>query len=415
MQTLILTVVTVLILILSVATQVVAAEQDSKARLVSKPIKQYGFHIQADFRAAAKSADTAFCIPIKVRVSQTSHLLRSLSWPSSQYHSEFSADGLLEEREGHWQWQVPAEGGVLQYCAQLNHSRGPRFDSRITKNWALFRADDLVPAASSRVRRNSHSQTELEFLLPNNWSSITRYPESAENVYNVDNPARLFDRPTGWVQLGELGVRRNLIARTQVAVSAPTGQEVRRLEILTFLTFTLPTVRDWFVDFPERLLVVSATDDMWRGALSGPGSLFLHGDRPLVSENGTSTLLHELVHVAMQREATRDADWIDEGLAEYLALVLLHEAGGLTRYRFKTALETQREWGITAKKLARKNSQGAATAKAVSVFAQLHQELGDQQFRQLVNLLAQPGPAISNNLLRELAEQVAGKAITSLP
>ena len=43
-----------------------------------------------------------------------------------------------------------------------------------------------------------------------------------------------------------------------------------------------------------RLLIVSAGDPMWRGGLSGPSSMFLHSDRPLISENRTSTLLHEL-------------------------------------------------------------------------------------------------------------------------
>jgi len=235
----------------------------------------------------------------------------------------------------------------------------------------------------------------------------------SEHKYKIDNPKRLFDRPTGWVQLGELGVRRDRIADTKTAVSAPIGQEVTRLEILTLLSFTLPTVRAWFPKFPERLLVVSANDGMWRGALSGPASLFIHGERPLISENGTSTVLHELVHVGMQREAS-DADWIDEGLAEYLALVLLHEAGGLTDRRFQNALEDQKRWGESVDQLEMVYSSGAATAKAVSKFAQLHQEIGDKNFRELVKQLAKPGPAITPITLRNMAEQISGQEVRSL-
>ena len=217
------------------------------------------------------------------------------------------------------------------------------------------------------------------------------------------------------MQLGELGIRRDRIAGTQAAVAAPIGQEITRLEIMTLLTFTLPTVRDWFPAFPKRLLIVSASDGMWRGALSGPASLFLHGERPLVSENGTSTVLHELVHVGMHRQASLDADWIDEGLAEYLALVLLHEAGGLTDRRFESALEEQKRWGESASQLGKANSQGAATAKAVTVFAQLHKEIGSNKFHRLVEELAKPGPPISEALLRQATEKIVGSKVASLP
>lgn len=381
---------------------------------LAKKSLAYDFDIHADFSRAPRLTADDDCIPVKVQISQSKHLLRELSWEQNEYLSQFSADGALNQKGSEWQWEVPKRGGELRYCARLNHLRGDRYDARITKSWALFRADDLFPAASSVVRRGSFSRTRLHFQLPKKWSSVTAYPELSEHVYEVDNPTRLFDRPTGWVQLGELGVRRNQLAGTQVAVAAPVGQEVTRLEILTLLTFTMRTVREWFPNFPERLLIVSAVDGMWRGALSGPASLFLHGERPLISENGTSTMLHELVHVAMQREATKDADWIDEGLAEYLSLVLLHKAGGLTKKRFQDSLVDQQEWGKSAR-LAAKNSSGAATAKAVTVFAQLHTEIGDQHFRQLIQQLATPGPAISPESLRKLAEAIAGKAVVSLP
>ncbi len=375
--------------------------------------KQYDFEIQADFRQAKRLTDDDDCIPIRVKVMQDRYWLRELSWQESPHQFDLKADGELRKENGEWRWQLPKRGGELHYCMQLNHLRGERYDSRITKSWALFRADDLLPPVASIAAIDSYSRTRLKFKLPENWSSVTAYPQVGNHKYKVDNPKRLFDRPTGWVQLGELGVRRDTIADTRTAVSAPIGQEVTRLEILTLLTFTLPTVRDWFPKFPERLLVVSANGGMWRGALSGPASLYLHGERPLISENGTSTVLHELVHVGMQREASVDADWIDEGLAEYLALVLLHEAGGLTDRRFNKALEDQRHWGETASQLETRNSQGAATAKAVTLFAQLHNELGNENFHKLVAQLAEPGPPISPAILREMAEEIHGREIAA--
>jgi hypothetical protein len=376
---------------------------------------QYDFEIIADFRDAPKLIGKTDCIPITVKVTQHKYLLRELRWKHHVYFDKFKADGSLTRNDDDWLWEIPKRGGEMHYCAQLTHQRGDRYDSRITKTWALFRADDLFPAASSVVRRGSYSNTHLQFLLPHNWSSVAPYREVEDHRFRVKNPDRLFDRPTGWVQLGELGVRRDRIARTRVAVTAPIGQEVTRLEILTLLTFTLPTVRDWFPNFSKRLMVASAVDEMWRGALSGPASLFLHGERPLVSENGTSTVLHELVHVAFQRQAIAGADWIDEGLAEYLALVLLHRAGGLTDRRFADALQDQKEWGDTVSKLGETNSSGAETAKAVTLFAQLHQEMGDTKFRELIVELAKPGDQISPSYLRNLAEEISEQAIKSLP
>jgi hypothetical protein len=50
----------------------------------------------------------------------------------------------------------------------------------------------------------------------------------------------------------------------------------------------------------------------------GPASLFLHPDRPLISENRTSTLLHELVHIALGVRGDEESDWIVEGTRRIL-------------------------------------------------------------------------------------------------
>lgn len=381
----------------------------------STPTREYQIQIEADFSQVAHGDMHTECTPVTVEVTQNQRVLRELRWRAPASYQDFDAEPQLTQEHDEWVWRLGASGGTLRYCVQLNHQRGIRYDALITPEWATFRADDLFPAAASVALKGSRSETTLQFNLPDDWSSITQYTETSEHRYTISNPARRFDRPTGWIQLGKLGVRRDKIAGTRVAVSAPVGQDLARLELITFLTFTLPTVRDWFPSFPDRLLIISAEDPLWRGALSGPRSLFLHTGRPLVSENGTSTVLHELVHVAMQRQATNDADWIDEGLAEYLSLVLLHRAGGITDGRLKKALKKQAEWGKTAKELARKSSQAEATAKAVTVFAALHEEIGDRAFRQLVRQLAEPGPAISAQDLKRYADTLHGKGVQSLP
>ena len=380
-----------------------------------KKLKYYDFEIHADFSGVGSLASDDACVPVTVTVKQDRAILRELEWHDSSIFSQFSADGELKKRKKAWRWKVPKKGGVLEYCTVLTHKRGDSYDSRVTKDWALFRADDLLPAAASKAVRSGRARTRLIFSLPDNWSSATRYPLVDKHTYSVRNPERNFDRPTGWVQLGEFGVRRDIVDGTKVAIAAPFGQEVRRLEILTLLAFTLPEIKDWFELFPERLLVVSASDQMWRGALSGPGSLYIHGDRALVSENGTSTIVHELVHIGMQRQAVENADWIDEGIAEYMAILLLHRAGGLTENRFNIALDEQRQWAKQAKSLGKRNSTGAETAKAVVLFANLHEEMGDKNFKEWVKRVAQRGEPITLAELRRLALEVHGTAVNSLP
>src|SRR5690606_26023869 len=105
---------------------------------------------------------------------------------------------------------------------------------------------------------------------------------------------------------------------------------MRRMDVLTLLTFTWPELRAVFPRDPDKLLIVGAGDPMWRGGLSAGNSLYMHADRPLVSENGTSSLLHELVHVVGRIYGKERSDWISEGLAEYYAIELLRRAGGLS-------------------------------------------------------------------------------------
>lgn len=381
----------------------------------AKSAQQYELDIHVNFHQSTLG-DSQSCIPVQVQVKQDKSLLKRLSWKNRSNMQQLEADGQLEFQADRWTWVIPDNGGELRYCVQLNAKRDRNhYDGRVTPDWALFRADDLFPAVRSVSYPGSYSRTYLDFNLPTDWSSVIAYPPAGTHRYHIDNPQRRLDRPTGWVQLGRLGIRRDQVASTRITVAAPVGQGIQRMEIMTLLTFSLPTLREWFPQFPDRLLIISAIDEMWRGALSAPNSIYLHGERPLVSENGTSTLMHELVHVGMQRHAAKDADWIDEGLAEYLGLLLLKEAGGLTDKRFQASLDRQQRWAKQANRLARRNSRGAATAKAVGVFAALHAEIGDQHFHRLISTLATDGPIITTELLRELAEVEYGHPVDSLP
>jgi hypothetical protein len=222
--------------------------------------------------------------------------------------------------------------------------------------------------------RGASSETTLSFDLPPGWSSLTEY-FGRHHRYRIDNAERRFDRPAGWIILGDIGVRYDRIAGLRVNVAAPTDQGMRRTDILALLSWTLPEVLRIVPDFPKRLTVVGAGDPMWRGGLSGPRSLFIHADRPLISENATSTLLHEVMHIALGNGAGEGMDWIAEGLAEYYSLAILHRSGTISDRRYAEAVRKQSEWGSSVSDLCAAKSSGATTARAVTVMIELAEEI----------------------------------------
>ena len=214
---------------------------------------------------------------------------------------------------------------------------------------------------------------------------------------------------------GRLGVRRDQIADRRVAIAGPTDQNIRRLDMLAFLRWNLPSLVDIFPDFPERILVVSAGDPMWRGGLSGPASLYIHADRPLISGNGTSTLMH----VAQGYRAARDEDWIVEGMAEYYTLEIMRRSGTLSESRFQAGLEKLERWAKESGGLRTAESSGARTAQAVLVMRDLDRELrersdGRYALDDLARQLAEDGRPVSIKRMRALAAGLAGGPAESL-
>lgn len=335
-------------------------------------------------------------------------------------HRDFKASGRLEPGDGEVTWTPPREDAWLQYRVQLESQRDVgRYDGRVTESWALFRADDLVPPVHLDMEDGTRAKAKLALELPEGWSVATPFARYVSGRFKIDNPDRLFDRPTGWIVAGRIGVRREQIAGTRVAVAGPIGQGVRRLDTLAFFRFTLPTLQQILLDLPERILVVSAGDPMWRGALSGPGSLFVHAERPLISENATSTFIHELVHVAMRARGAEDADWIVEGLAEYYSLEVLRRSGAISERRYLKAHARLAEWAKEAGTLAVPRSSGAVTAKAVGVLRTLDEEIRSRTGRvasldDVVRSLPR-GEPLSLASFRAAAERVAGGPVNALP
>lgn len=300
---------------------------------------------------------------------------------SLDIYSNIRANGKLTFKDKHVEWNLPKGNARLSYFVTLTNERDPgKFDALVTKNWAIFRGDNLIPAIHTFEVAGAYSVATLDVTLPEGWNGIeTGWPRKKGNVFTIDNPERRFDRPTGWMIAGDIGTRRATISKTSIAVSAPKGEAFRRMDLLTFFNFVWPEMNAAFKKTPKKLLVVGAGDPMWRGGLSASNALFLHADRPIVSENGTSPLLHELTHMVTRISGVATAktndDWIAEGLAEFYSFELLYRANGMTKSRRNTIIKNLGKWGAEVKHLRKSKSTGPVTARAVVLLDELDKEI----------------------------------------
>jgi hypothetical protein len=321
-------------------------------------------------------------------------------------------------------WRPLKEGGELKFDFVIDHKRPNGVqDARIEDTWALLKLDSLFPRASARVVKGATSQATLQLAAPKGWAIETPYGRGAGRVLDVSNPHRLFDRPLGWLLAGKLGVRRDNVGERVIRVASPLGTQPRANDVLAFVRWTLPSLLKIFPDFPPLLLIVSGADDMWRGGLSGAGSLYLHSSRPLISGNRTSPMLHELFHVASGLHGKGGSDWIIEGLAEFYSIELLQRAGGISEQRYQRSLETVARWSANTQCVATDRSQGKQTARAVVVMRKLDAEIraasrGKASLDTLVQMLVSANRPVTNADFRAAAEKLINgpaKALADCP
>ncbi|MGB5449173.1 MAG: hypothetical protein WBM80_09635 [Woeseiaceae bacterium] len=355
-------------------------------------------------------------VEVMLEIRQSRSLLRELTFtflPDAL--SDYSADGELLIENGTLRWLPPAGGGKLRWRVQVAHRRGnDGYDAWLGPAWGVFRAEDIIPRAKTRALKASKSKTTLSLDLPPGWSSVTEYSSISDPI-KVRRSDRRFDQPTGWIAVGDIGVRREKIAGVRVAVAGPQGHAVRRMDMLALLNWTLPELVAVLPRPLPRLTIVSAGEPMWRGGLSAPASLYVHADRPLISENATSTLMHEVVHTALSIRTSEGADWIAEGLAEYYSLELLKRGGAISARRYRIAIAEQADWARQAKFLCGTASSGATTALAVTVLHALNKEISDKtggasNLDQLLIGVLESRDSINVAKLQALAADILGAA-----
>lgn len=352
---------------------------------------------------------------VEFRIDQPRFLLREWRMQIDPERFELlDSDGEIAIDGDQLTWIPNAAGGFVVWNMAIGHRRnGDGYDAWLGDNWGIFRAEDVIPRATTRTLKGAVSDTELRFSLPRSWSVVTEYFDR-DGTFHVDRPERRFDEPTGWIVAGKLGVRRDTIAGTRVAIAAPVGETTRRLEALALMRWTLPELARALPGLPERLTIVSAGEPMWRGALSAPASLFIHAERPLISENATSPLLHEVVHVATGLKGEAGYDWIVEGLAEFYSLELLLRSDTISKRRHAAARRSQQEWSRAATTLCGKVSTGATTALAVTLFAELDAEIrassgGNATLDNVLAAIVVADQPVNLNSLRKAVKDLTGR------
>lgn len=397
-----------LMLIVCTACNAPASESPPSSDRVS-------YRVKYDVRPEPKNGS----ILVTLELKQPRALLRELTMRSGTQLTVVQADGELDTSGGKIRWQPPRKGGVLSWRVQVAHQRnGAGYDAWLGPDWGVFRAEDIIPRAATRTIKGAKSVTKMVFALPRGWSAVTQY-FGRNGKFQVNNPLRRFDQPSGWIVIGKLGVRRETIAGMRVAIAGPVNHSVRRLDTLALLNWTLPELSRLLPNLPPRLTIVSAGEPMWRGGLSAPLSLYVHADRPLISENATSTLLHEVMHLALGLSSQPGYDWIVEGLAEYYSLELLARSGTISAGRHKLAQADLAKWAKSAGPLCQRKSTGATTARATIVLRTLNEEIrrrseGTADLDDVVRELTRGNGRIDLELFAGIAEELAGSPLDAL-
>jgi hypothetical protein len=377
------------------------------------PVRPYDLTFDARFQPSERTAR----VTVRIGGAEPDLVHSVVLHIEPERHRDFKGDGTVAVEGARVTWTPPKAGGALHYTFSIDHLRDVRaYDAHFAENWALFRGDDLVPPARVRTADGARAHARLRLRLPDGWKAATPFEREPDGRYRIDNPRRSFDRPTGWILLGHLGILREKIGGSRVSIAAPVGQRARRDDMLALLRWTLPALKKVLGELPPRLLVTSAGDPFWRGGLSGPGSIFVHAERPLITPDVTSPLLHELMHAALGLRSGKGGDWVVEGLAELYSLELLVRSKTISKKRYHKALDALAARGVGVAALDVDAATGATTARAAAELHALDRELrrgSDERISldDVVRQLAAERGTVTTDRFRAIVDHVAGRSL----
>ncbi len=335
----------------------------------------------------------------------------------------FEGSGTLERRRGEVVWRPGGPYARLRYRAALAHRRAPNkgFDSFATSEWVLSRTSDLFPRSSVLFRfaiePSPESRARLAFRLPDGWRAVTAMADDGAGGFIVESPSRM-DHPRGWLMLGRFDRVDAAVGGTAVTVASAGATSVAATDALGLVTQALPMLNTLVGRTLPKLLVVRASDPMWRGGLSGEESFFMHGDRPLRTPDRTSPYLHELFHVLVPFRPAEDAHWVTEGLAEFYSVELQRRLGRLTPSDVARALRLFARYGVWDVDFTRTGGAKVNNNSAPLVMYVLDGRIraatgGAHGLDDVVKLLAGEGGVISTARFLGAVERVTGKSFTT--
>lgn len=379
--------------------------------------KELHYDLRYDVRLLPKEG----IAKVAIDLDQDEPIVRSLRLRiDKERHFDFKADGAIEQA-GPLFWLVPKKGGRLEYSVRVDQQHGAAgYRSRLDKDWAIFRAEHLIPPIASQALPGSEADAVLRIKTPKGWQLATPYRELKPGFFSVEQSHRQLDQPRGWWIAGDIQVARTKLAGTEVIVGVPKRFDFHPASVLALLRPTAEPLRELVGELPPRILIVAAGDPMWRGGLSGPGSLYLHTARPLIQRDGTSPLIHELMHVVSHAHSGVDGDWIVEGLAEYYSINLLERSGLIDAKQRDIVLRALRKRGesVDPARLLPGESSGARTARAVAILADLDKEIrarsaDETSLDDVVRWLAQERTQITIESFIAATREATGQQVDS--
>lgn len=333
--------------------------------------------------------------------------------------------GRLEWHERTLTWTPGQPYAHLEYEVEIDRHRpadGPHYDSYAGDGWIVTRALALFPGIHVDWKPDAlhaASRARLLFQLPAGWRAITIGERLGDNVFEVAQPNAQFDRPRGWIALGDIAVTERRIGGTVVTLATVPGTDLDVHAVFRTWEQTLPLLADVLGPPPPRLLVVSAPDPMWRGGISGERSFYVHAATPFRSRDATSTWLHELFHTWQPFRPKQDGRWIAEGLAEYYTLVLQRRAGTLSAAGFARGVRSFVHNGRWEVDLSRSREPDALNNSAPAVMYALDREIarltrGRRTLDDAVRLLAESGGPLTTATFLRAVTRTADKDLTPL-
>jgi len=342
-----------------------------------------------------------------------------LTFPADRY-STFAGSGTLQPLPDGMLWEPGGPYAHLTYQVEINHARGKqqRYDSYAGNGWIVTRARDLFPRIGityhTGTTASPKSRARLIFRLPRGWRSAAPFASAGPATYPLSQPGNTLDRPRGWFVLGRFDLDRQEIDQVMVEIARLPGTTFSPRNLFDFLDRTLPTLKKLLVATPAHILVVSAPDPMWHGGISGENSFFMHTGRPLRTPDKTSPYLHELFHVLQPYKPGPDADWIEEGLAEFYSLELQRRAGLIDAPAYGRALGYFERYGLWNVDFTQQHDNAATNNSAPLVMYAIDQRIqrataGKKRLDDAVSELAREGGEVSTARFLRAVNQASGK------